>query len=141
MISELFDMFNRLHTGNSDDDRKDFKILVKIMLTSFGSDMYTYMLMLEHNDRKLEHAMIKDHREKIFAIRDFYDRSQFTEKQVVEDLTPVLTKIIVQVEMLRTIEGRQWEAGLFQSLTNDMTNFLFYMKNIDSFKMPQRVFP
>lgn len=131
MISELFDMFQRTHTGNSDENRKDFKILVKIMLTAFGSDMYAYMLMLEHSDRKLENKMIKDHREKIFAIRDFYDRDQLTQKQVVEDLTPILEKIIVQVEMLRTIEDRQWEAGLFQSLINDMTNFLFYMKNID----------
>ena len=139
MISELFDMFNRTHTGNLDEDRKDFKILIKIMLTAFGSDMYAYMLMLEKADRKLEHSMIKDHREKIFAIRDFYDNGSFTEKQIVEDLTPILDKIKVQVEMLRTIEGRQWEAGLFQSLTNDMCNFLFYMKNMDSFKIPKRV--
>lgn len=139
MISELFDMFNRTHDGNSDDDRKDFKILIKIMLTSFGSNMYAYMLMLEHSDRKLEHRMILDHREKIFAIRDFYDRGQLTEKNIVEDLTPILEKLLVQVEMLRTIEGRQWEAGLFQTLTTDMTNFLFYMKNVESFKIPKRV--
>lgn len=133
MISELFDMFKRTHDGMSEESHKDFKILVRIMLTNFGSDMYTYMLMLEKADRKIEHGMIKDHRDKIFAIRDFYDRGQFTEQQVVEDLTPVLEKILVQVEMLRTIEGRQWEAGLFQSLTNDMANFLFYMKEVKSF--------
>ncbi len=139
MISELFDMFNRTHDDNLDQDRVDFKILIKIILTAFGSDMYAYMLMLEHFDRKIELKMIKDHREKIFAIRDFYERGQFTEKQIVEDLTPILDKLVVQVEMLRTFEGRQWEAGLFQSLTNDINNFLFYMKNMESFKIPQRV--
>ena len=133
MISELFDMFKRTHDGVSEESRKDFKILVRIMLTNFGSNMYAYMLMLEKEDRKIENKMIREHRERIFAIRDFYDRGQFTEQQVVEDLTPVLEKINVQVEMLRTIEGRQWEAGLFQLLTNDMANFLFYMKGVKSF--------
>ncbi len=139
MISELFDMFNRTHDGNLDQDRVDFKILIKIMLTAFGSDMYAYMLMLKHSDRKIELKMILDHIEKIFTIRDFYERGQFTEKQIVEDLTPILDKLVVQVEMLRTFEGRQWEADLFQSLTNDINNFLFYMKNMESFKIPQRV--
>lgn len=139
MITELLDMFNRTHTGNSDNDRKDFVILVNIILTSMGSDFYTYMRMLEVNDRKSEAEQIKEYRDMIFALRDGYGRGSVHEEEIVRDLRIVKNKLDIQVMMLRTIEGRQWEAQLFQSIQNDIPNMIFHMENIASMKIPQRV--
>ena len=139
MISDLFDMFNRTHDGSSDQDRKDFVTLVYIMLTNIGSSMYTYMLMLEQTGRKDEQYLIKEYRDKIFGIRDSYERGQCKEEDIVKELGNVDEKLSVQVTMLRTIEGRQWEAGLFQTTLNDIPNLMFHLKNIKSMKLPQRV--
>lgn len=139
MISELFDIFNRTHTGNSDDDRKDFVILVKIILTNMGSDFYTYMRMLEVNDRKIEAEQIKEYRDTIFALRDGYGRGEVKEADIISQLKKIDDKLDVQVKMLRTVKERQWEAQLFQSIQNDLPNMAFHMENIRSMKIPQRV--
>ena len=143
MISELFDMFKRTH--KLDPERfqepkelgeeyaksailQDYKILVRIILTTMGSDLYAYMEMMEHSERKKEANMIKEYRDIIFGARDTFDRDGITTQHVREAILDVHTKLTVQVEMLKTFEGRQWEAGLHKSLLNDISNFAFYLK-------------
>lgn len=139
MITDLFDMFNRTHTGNSDQDRKDFLILVTHILTDMGGGLYTYLLMLENQGRDEEYSLIKEYREKIFGVRDGYGRWEITEAEVIKEIRYVFDKLSTQTLMLRTVEGRQWEGSLFKSTLNDMLTLCFHLENISSMKIPQRV--
>lgn len=137
MISELFDMFNRTHSGNNENDNKDFVIIVKLILTNMGSDFYTYLRMLEVTERKAEAKQIEEYRGIIFALRDGYGNGEVTENKISTDLRTIADKLSVHVMMLRTIESHAWEAQLFQTIQNDLPNMIFHMNNIASMKIPR----
>lgn len=99
-------------------------------LTYFGGSMYTYMLFLEHEERKAEEGLIFDYRKTVFDARVAFD----LDKEPIQTVLVAVEKVILQLDthitLLRATPGRQWEAGAFCSLTDEMRSFIFTVKGI-----------
>lgn len=128
MVSDSIKLYEMAQNGLF--NLKAFQLLVRICLTDMASDMFTYMSMLEHYDRKTEAVLIKGYRTDIFEARDDFGRNKMLLSEVCTLLRETHLKLQVHVAMLRTIDGREWEAGIFQSVVNDMPNFWHYVKDI-----------
>lgn len=62
----MLDEYYALLKGQAITENK----ILQMMLTDVGSSFYTYMIMLNLADRRVEAARMKDWRERVFRVRD-----------------------------------------------------------------------
>jgi len=105
--------------------------MIRLMLTDVGSSFYSYMIMLELADRKVEAARMENWRKRIFRVRNnlsiFHQPKDSTPAEDISDLEKLYAEMDVLMEML--VQYRPGESPIFHSSSNMLCGLIHIVKD------------
>ena len=98
------------------------------MITSVGSGLYAYMVMLRISGRESEATFFEDIRNRIFAIRSkIYTSTEETLKSISEEMRIIYAELSVAETFIRIHKPE--EATILQSPVNEACGLIRYIKD------------
>jgi hypothetical protein len=105
--------------------------LIRMMLTDVGSSFYSYMIMLELADRKVEAARMEDWRKRVFRVRDnlniYHQPKNSTPAEDIVEMEKLYAEMKVLIEML--MQYRRGESPIFHSAENTVCGLIHILKD------------
>lgn len=104
--------------------------MLRLMLTDVGSSFYSYMIMLELSNRKVEAARMTDWRKRVFQVRDnlniYHQPKDSTPEQDISELEKLYAEMNVVMEML--VLYKPGESVIFHSSANTVCGLIHILK-------------